>query len=294
MNATKQIAVQNTRTVERLIQGVATSDGAGVSLTRVLTGKLQHRLDPFLMLDAFDSDDPDDYIAGFPDHPHRGFETITYMLAGRMRHRDSAGHEGLLGDGGVQWMTAGRGVIHSEIPEQKDGVMEGFQLWLNLPAQNKMAEPWYRDFAGADIPEYVTAEGVTVRVIAGASNGVSGAVTREVTEPIYLDIHLPAGTSFSTAIPATHNAFIYTYRGAAHVAGMQVDLQRMGILSNTAGADGVTVSATEPTRLILVAGKPLNEPIAQYGPFVMNTQEEIHQALEDFRSGRFASERRAA
>ena len=294
MNATKQIAVQNTRTVERLIQGVATSDGAGVSLTRVLTGKLQHRLDPFLMLDAFDSDDPDDYIAGFPDHPHRGFETITYMLAGRMRHRDSAGHEGLLGDGGVQWMTAGRGVIHSEIPEQKDGVMEGFQLWLNLPAQNKMAEPWYRDFAGADIPEYVTAEGVTVRVIAGASNGVSGAVTREVTEPIYLDIHLPAGASFSTAIPATHNAFIYTYRGAANVAGMQVAVQRMGILDNTADADGITVSATEPTRLILVAGKPLNEPIVQYGPFVMNTQEEIHQALEDFRNGRFASERRAA
>ncbi|OIO10444.1 MAG: hypothetical protein AUJ80_03215 [Gallionellaceae bacterium CG1_02_60_325] len=294
MNATKQIAVQNTRKVERLIQGVATSDGAGVSLTRVLTGKLQHRLDPFLMLDAFGSDDPDDYIAGFPDHPHRGFETITYMLAGRMRHRDSAGHEGLLGDGGVQWMTAGRGVIHSEIPEQKDGVMEGFQLWLNLPAQNKMAEPWYRDFASADIPEYATVEGVTVRVIAGESNGVAGAVSRTVTEPLYLDIHLPAGTSFSTAIPATHNAFIYTYRGAAHVAGMQVDLQRMGILSNTAGADGVTVSATEPTQLILVAGKPLNEPIVQYGPFVMNTQEEIHQALEDFRSGSFASERSAA
>ena len=294
MNAAKQIAVQNTRKVERLIQGVATSDGAGVSLTRVLTGKLQHRLDPFLMLDAFGSDDPDDYIAGFPDHPHRGFETITYMLAGRMRHRDSAGHEGLLGDGGVQWMTAGRGVIHSEIPEQKDGVMEGFQLWLNLPAQNKMAEPWYRDFASADIPEYATVEGVTVRVIAGESNGVAGAVSRTVTEPLYLDIHLPAGTSFSTAIPATHNAFIYTYRGAAHVAGMQVDLQRMGILSNTAGADGVTVSATKPTQLILVAGKPLNEPIVQYGPFVMNTQEEIHQALEDFRSGSFASERSAA
>jgi len=294
MNTTKQIAVQNTRTVERLIEGVATSDGAGVSLTRVLTGKLQRRLDPFLMLDAFGSDDPDDYIAGFPDHPHRGFETITYMLAGRMRHRDSAGHEGLLGDGGVQWMTAGRGVIHSEIPEQKDGVMEGFQLWLNLPAQNKMAEPWYRDFAQVDIPEYVTPDGVTVRVIAGTSNGVAGAVRRAVTEPFYLDIHLPAGASFSTAIPATHNAFIYTYRGAANVAGTEVAAQRMGILDNTADADGITVSATEPTRLILVAGKPLNEPIVQYGPFVMNTQEEIHQALEDFRNGRFASERRAA
>jgi redox-sensitive bicupin YhaK (pirin superfamily) len=288
MNTAIQTSIRQTRTVERLIQGVATSDGAGVSLTRVLTGKLQRRLDPYLMLDAFGSDDPDDYIAGFPDHPHRGFETITYMLAGRMRHRDSAGHEGLLGDGGVQWMTAGSGVIHSEIPEQEDGVMEGFQLWLNLPAQNKMAAPWYKDFASADIPEYVTAEGVTVRVIAGSSNGVSGAVSREMTEPIYLDIHLPAGASFSTALPASHNAFIYTYRGAADVGGTQVDVQRMGILSNTAGADGITLSATEPTRLILVAGKPLNEPIVQYGPFVMNTQDEIHQALDDFRGGRLA------
>ncbi|MFA7399536.1 MAG: pirin family protein [Sideroxydans sp.] len=288
MNIVTASSIRQTRTVERLIQGVATSDGAGVSLTRVLTGKLQRRLDPYLMLDAFGSDDPDDYIAGFPDHPHRGFETITYMLAGRMRHRDSAGHEGLLGDGGVQWMTAGSGVIHSEIPEQEDGVMEGFQLWLNLPAKNKMAAPWYKDFASGDIPEYVTAEGVTVRVIAGESNGVTGAVTREVTEPVYLDIHLPAGASFSTALPASHNAFIYTYRGAAQVAGTQVDVQRMGILSNTEGADGITVSAAEPTRLILVAGKPLNEPIVQYGPFVMNTQEEIHQALDDFRGGRLA------
>ncbi len=288
MNTVTPSSIRHPRTVERLIQGVATSDGAGVRLTRVLAGKLQRRLDPYLMLDAFGSDDPDDYIAGFPDHPHRGFETITYMLAGRMRHRDNAGHKGLLGDGGVQWMTAGSGVIHSEIPEQKDGVMEGFQLWLNLPAQNKMAAPWYKDFASADIPEYVTTEGVTVRVIAGESNGVSGAVIREVTEPIYLDIHLPAGASFSTAIPPTHNAFIYTYRGATQVVGMQVDVRRMAILSNTDGADGITISATEPTRLILVAGKPLNEPIVQYGPFVMNTQEEIHQALDDFRGGRLA------
>ncbi len=288
MNTVTPTSIRQTRTVERLIQGVATSDGAGVSLTRVLTGKLQRRLDPYLMLDAFGSDDPDDYIAGFPDHPHRGFETITYMLAGRMRHRDSAGHEGLLGDGGVQWMTAGSGVIHSEIPEQEDGVMEGFQLWLNLPAKNKMAKPWYKDFASADIPEYVTAEGVTVRVIAGSSNGVSGAVSREVTEPLYLDIHLPAGASFSTAIPATHNAFIYTYRGSTTVGDTEVRAQLMGVLSNIQTTDGVTLSAAEPTRLILVAGKPLNEPIVQYGPFVMNTQEEIHQALDDFRGGRLA------
>jgi redox-sensitive bicupin YhaK (pirin superfamily) len=288
MNAIDVVPTLQTRTVERLVEGIATSDGAGVKLIRVLSGKLQRRLDPFLMLDAFGSDDPDDYIAGFPDHPHRGFETITYMLAGRMRHRDSAGHEGLLGDGGVQWMTAGRGVIHSEIPEQKDGVMEGFQLWLNLPSQQKMAEPWYRDFAAGDIPEYTTADGVKVKVIAGSSNGTVGAVTREFTEPLYLDIHLPAGTVFSTAIAETHNAFIYVYRGAVNVAGLTVDSRRMGILSNTAQAGGLTLSTQEEARLILVAGKPLNEPIVQYGPFVMNTQQEIHQALDDFRNGHFA------
>jgi redox-sensitive bicupin YhaK (pirin superfamily) len=288
MNTATQVTLQQSRTIERLIEGVATSDGAGVKLTRVLTGKLQRRLDPFLMLDAFGSDDPDDYIAGFPDHPHRGFETVTYMLAGRMRHRDSAGHEGLLDDGGVQWMVAGRGVIHSEIPEQQDGVMEGFQLWLNLPAQNKMAEPWYQDFPSAAIPEYVTSEGVTVRVIAGSSNGVAGVVTREITEPLYLDIHVPAGASFSTALPNSHNAFIYVYRGAVAVDGVQVDARRMGVLGNTPGSDGVLLTANKAARLILVAGKPLNEPIVQYGPFVMNTQEEIHQALDDFRSGRFA------
>ncbi len=288
MNTATQTTLKQSRGIERLVQGVATSDGAGVNLTRVLTGKLHRRLDPFLMLDAFASDDPNDYIAGFPDHPHRGFETITYMLAGRMRHRDSAGHEGLLENGGMQWMIAGRGAIHSEMPEQEDGVMEGFQLWLNLPASNKMAAPWYKDFPANEIPEYTTAEGVTVRVIAGSSNGVAAAMTREVTEPVYLDIHLPAGTQLSTALPTTHNAFVYVYRGAVQVGDEQVDAQRMGILSNTAEADGVTIVAKEAARLILVAGKPLNEPIVQYGPFVMNTQEEIHQALDDYRSGRLA------
>jgi redox-sensitive bicupin YhaK (pirin superfamily) len=283
-----QETAQQSRTIERIIEGVATSDGAGVKLTRVLTGKLQQRLDPFLMLDAFGSDNPDDYIAGFPDHPHRGFETVTYMLSGLMRHRDSAGHEGLLGSGGVQWMVAGSGVIHSEIPEQKDGVMEGFQLWLNLPAQNKMAEPWYRDFPSEVIPEYVTKENVTVRVISGSSNGVAGVVARETTEPLYLDVHMPAGATFETAIPKTHNAFIYVYRGAVKVGGVQVETRRMGILSNTSEAPGLSVTATKDARFILVAGKPLNEPIVQYGPFVMNTQEEIHQTLDDFRNGRFA------
>jgi redox-sensitive bicupin YhaK (pirin superfamily) len=279
---------QHTRGIERIVEGIATSDGAGVKLIRVLSGKLQKRLDPFLMLDAFSSDNPDDYIAGFPDHPHRGFETVTYMLSGRMRHRDSADHEGLLENGGVQWMTAGRGVIHSEIPEQVDGLMEGFQLWVNLPAQRKMNEPWYRDIASQSIPEYVTPEDVKVRVIAGSSNGVKGAVTREVTEPLYLDIHVPAGAEFSTAFPSTHNAFIYVYRGAVVVDGVQVASRRMGILNNTPEAEGVTLSATGDARLILIAGKPLNEPIVQYGPFVMNTQQEIHQALHDFNNGHFA------
>jgi quercetin 2,3-dioxygenase len=282
------MTIQTSRRVEQLITGVATSDGAGVKLTRVLSGKLQRRLDPFLMLDAFGSDDPDDYIAGFPDHPHRGFETITYMLAGRMRHRDSAGNEGLLGDGGVQWMTAGRGVIHSEIPEQQDGVMAGFQLWLNLPSQRKLCEPWYRDIPSAEIPEFVTESGVKVRVIAGVSNGVTGAVSREITEPLYLDIHLPAGATFSTAIPNTHNAFVYVYQGAASILDAQVPAQRMAILHNDLSADGVILQAKEDTRLILVAGKPLHEPIAQYGPFVMNTEQEIQDAIKDFRSGRLA------
>ena len=280
--------VTRSRTVERLVAGRSTSDGAGVKLTRVLTQDLQHRLDPFLMLDAFGSDDPDDYIAGFPDHPHRGFETVTYMIAGRMLHRDSAGHEGLLENGGVQWMTAGRGVIHSEIPQQEDGTMEGFQLWLNLPGREKMQPPWYRDFAHADLPKLLTPEGVTVTVIAGESHGVTGAVTREATAPLYLDLHLPAGARFEQPLPAAHNAFAYVYRGTVTIAGRAVPVQRMAILANDASADGVVVEADAdaPARVLLIAGRPLGEPIAQYGPFVMNTQQEIYQALSDFREGR--------
>jgi quercetin 2,3-dioxygenase len=278
--------ISQPRNVERLVAGQATSDGAGVKLTRVLTQDLQRRLDPFLMLDAFGSDKPGDYIAGFPDHPHRGFETVTYMLAGRMRHRDSAGNEGLLQSGGVQWMTAGRGVIHSELPEQSDGLMEGFQLWLNLPAQDKMTAPWYRDLQSAEVPEWHAA-GVTVRVIAGASHGVAGAVQRAGTAALYLDIHLEAGATFEQPLPAEHNAFIYVYRGAAAIGAQAVPRQRMAILANA--GDGVRVTATtEVTRLLLIAGRPLKEPIAQYGPFVMNTQQEIFQAVEDFRAGRLA------
>jgi hypothetical protein len=280
--------VTTTRRIERLVTGRVTSDGAGVKLTRVLTQDLQRRLDPFLMLDAFGSDDPEDYIAGFPDHPHRGFETVTYMIAGRMRHRDSAGHEGLLENGGVQWMTAGRGVIHSEIPQQEDGVMEGFQLWLNLPARDKMQAPWYRDFTHAELPRFTTAEGVTVTVIAGESHGVAGAVTRDATAPLYLDLHLPAGARFAQPLPAGHNAFVYVYRGSVAVAGEMVPSQRMAILANHAQADGVVIEAAGegPARVLLVSGRPLGEPIVQHGPFVMNTQQEIYQALSDFRDGR--------
>ena len=278
------------RAVERIVAGTATSDGAGVKLTRVLTQPLQRRLDPFLMLDAFGTDNPDDYIGGFPDHPHRGFETVTYMIAGRMRHRDNAGHEGLLQNGGVQWMTAGRGIVHSELPEQEAGRMEGFQLWLNLPAERKMAAPWYRDIQAAEIPELLTPEGVTARVIAGASHGVAGAMQRERTEPLYLDLHFEAaGAAFAQALPAAANAFVYVYRGALDIGGTALAAQRMAILGNEAASDGVVLRSTQPgTRALLVAGRPLQEPIAQYGPFVMNTQEEIFQAVRDFQQGRFA------
>jgi redox-sensitive bicupin YhaK (pirin superfamily) len=286
--------IAQTRTVERIIRGQAVMDGAGVKINRVLTQPLQRRLDPFLMLDNFGSEQANDYIAGFPDHPHRGFETVTYMLTGRMRHRDSAGNEGLLASGGVQWMTAGRGVIHSEMPEQAEGLMEGFQLWLNLPARDKMQQPWYKDFQAAEIPVVKTENGATVRVIAGESQGVAGAVQREVTEPLYIDVELPAGAAFSQAIRAGHNAFIYTYRGEVTVDGKAVPAQSMAILANNEGADGVTIKAGPDSRFILLSGKPLNEPIVQYGPFVMNSQAEIFQAVEDFRAGRLGEEAHAA
>ncbi len=280
--------IHHPRSVERLVQGRATQDGAGVKLTRVLTHELQQRLDPFLLLDAFGSDSRDDYIAGFPDHPHRGFETITYMLEGRMRHRDSAGHEGLLASGGVQWMTAGRGVIHSEMPEQEDGRMEGFQLWLNLPAAEKMRAPWYRDIPAGEIPEW-QGEGVQVRVIAGRSNGVQAPVQREATQPLYLDIHLAAGAGLAQPVPATHHAFVYVYRGALMLGGQEVAAQQMAILAQTPGSDGIElVAQAQGARAILVAGRPLREPIVQYGPFVMNSKAEIAQAVDDYRSGRLA------
>jgi redox-sensitive bicupin YhaK (pirin superfamily) len=280
------------RGVERTVRGQPTSDGAGVRLTRVLTQPLQRRLDPFLMLDAFGSDSADDYIGGFPDHPHRGFETVTIMLAGRMRHRDSVGNVGLLEPGSVQWMTAGRGIIHSEMPEQEAGRMAGFQLWVNLAAKDKMQPPAYRDIAPADVPLLTTAEGATVRVIAGSSLGVRGAVERPTTEPIVLDIALPPGTSFAAAIPDGHNAFAYVYAGAVDVgdagAATRVEVERMGLLGNEPGADGVRLAAPAggaEARVLLVAGRPLGEPIAQMGPFVMNTSAELQRAVTDFQRG---------
>jgi len=281
--------VTTSRKLQAVIESVAASDGAGVKLRRSLGSRQNLRFDPFLMLDEFFSDNPDDYLAGFPSHPHRGFETVTYMLDGRMRHRDSAGHEGLLQGGGVQWMTAGRGVIHSEMPEQDAGRMEGFQLWLNLPAQDKMCAPWYRDIPAEAIPKLKTPDGVVVHVIAGASQGAAGAMQRQATQPLYLDLHFPAGASFEQAMPAAHNAFVYVYRGELDVEGRAVKRQRMAIFANTPGSDGVALRAgAEGARAILIAGQPLGEPIAQHGPFVMNNHEQIIQAVEDYRAGRLA------
>ncbi|MDO5668012.1 MAG: pirin family protein [Alcaligenaceae bacterium] len=281
--------ITKSRQVEQIFRGQETSDGAGVKLTRLLSSNLQRRLDPFLMLDSFGSDNPDDYIAGFPNHPHRGFETVTYMIEGRMLHRDSKGNEGLLENGGVQWMTAGRGLIHSEIPQQEDGMMRGFQLWLNLSAQDKMIDPWYQDYQNLDLPKYGSAEeGVQVTVIAGQSHGTKGAVQREKTEPIYLDVTIAAGQHFDAQIPASHNAFIVVYEGGLEANGSQVTATQLALLTNDPAADGISLKATEDCRVLVIAGKPLNEPIFQHGPFVMNTKDEIIQAFNDYQAGLFA------
>ena len=296
-------SIQCSRTVERIVRGQATSDGDGVKLTRVLTQPLQQRLDPFLMLDAFGSDAASDYIGGFPSHPHRGFETVTIMLEGRMRHQDSVGNVGLLEPGSVQWMTAGRGIIHSEMPEQQEGRMAGFQLWVNLAARDKMTAPAYRDVPPADVPVVGLDNGVSVRVIAGEVLGVAGAVSRPTTEPLVLDITLPPGESIDVPLPAGHNAFVYAFGGASVDVGggpghhgpaapTRVDSERMAILANDPQADGVRLRAsslTSSARVLLVAGRPLNEPIAQHGPFVMNTTLELQQAVADFQRGALAT-----
>ena len=295
MNTTTITAssVQRSRRVEQIVRGQPTSDGDGVKLTRVLTQPLQKRLDPFLMLDAFGSDAASDYIGGFPSHPHRGFETVTIMLEGRMRHQDSVGNVGLLEPGSVQWMTAGRGIIHSEMPEQQEGRMAGFQLWVNLAAKDKMTAPAYRDVPPADVPALTLANGAKVRVIAGTALGVAGAVSRPTTEPLVLDITLPAGETFDAALPAGHNAFVYVFGGGVVDVGgeaaTRVESERMAVLANDAAADGVRLTAVQPARVLLVAGAPLNEPIAQYGPFVMNTTAQIHEAVADFQRGVLAT-----
>lgn len=275
------------RHIEQQLHGRATSDGAGVSLTRYLYGlPLQQRLDPFLMLDAFGSDIPDQYIAGFPDHPHRGFETITYMLEGRMLHRDSAGNEGLLESGDLQWMCAGSGVIHSEMPQQVAGRMEGFQLWLNLPAQDKLCSPWYQDISADSVPLAQTPSGSRIMVVAGHSHGVSGSVQRPVTEPLYLDVQQPAASTERHEIPAGHNAFIQLYRGQIEIDDQTVTAPCMLILDNPDNSTGVQIRALHDSRYLVVAGKPLREPIEQHGPFVMNSKEQIYQAIQDYRNGK--------
>lgn len=251
------------------------------------TPTLDH-FDPFLLLDEFRSDDPNDYIGGFPDHPHRGFETVTYMLAGRMKHGDNQGNTGLLGPGSVQWMTAGRGIVHSEMPQQENGLMWGFQLWVNLPAADKMSAPRYQDLQGDEIPEGEVAPGVSARIIAGELAGIAGAVTKVATEPVYYDLGFDAGAAISVPLPAAHNAFVYVYEGevAAGPPGGQSAVER-GELALLSQGDSVELQAgSTRSRLILVAGRPLNEPIARYGPFVMNTNDELRQAFADYQSGR--------
>lgn len=279
------------RSVSRVVRGAPTSDGAGVQLTRVIAQPALPMLDPFLLLDAFHSARADDYIAGFPPHPHRGFETVTYLLAGRMRHKDSAGHEGVLEAGGVQWMTAGRGVVHSEMPEQHEGLLAGFQLWVNLPADHKMDAPAYQEFGPDDVPLEQRDNGARVRVVAGqTAAGTRGPVVQALTEPLYLDVELPAGVDFSEALPYAHNAFVYVVEGQLSVSdgdGNPVDLStgQLAVLSH--GDEMRAAAGTQGARFLLVAGRPLNEPVARGGPFVMNTRSEVRQAYDDYEQGRF-------
>jgi len=280
------------RKVLAMQSGQPTSDGAGVKLTRVFGGPGVEAFDPFLMLDEFGSDKADDYIAGFPPHPHRGFETVTYMLEGRMRHEDHMGNVGLLQGGGVQWMTAARGVIHSEMPEQEEGVMRGFQLWLNLPGKSKMGDAGYDDIQPERIPRITTQNGVDVVVIAGLFDDgqvqQAGAVQRPDTEPQYFDLHIPAGQSVSPKVPEGHRVLLYVYEGEVAIAGQP---QKLGTsrLARLSENGELQLSASVDTKVLLIAGKPLGEPIVQYGPFVMNTREEIEQALRDFRDDKLTA-----
>jgi redox-sensitive bicupin YhaK (pirin superfamily) len=287
-----------TRTLSHVIQSLPTSDGAGVKLRRSLASQPGLRLDPFLMLDEFYSDNPNDYLAGFPAHPHRGFETVTYMLDGHMRHEDHLGNRGDLGPGGVQWMTAGRGIIHSEMPQQSAGRMRGFQLWLNLPAREKMRPAAYRDIPAGAIPDVELDSGVRAKVIAGsvrdlAGNLVEGAVAGAgiATDPLYLDLRMPAGADCTLPITDGYHAFLYVYEGSAMVGdpgiAKAVPHRAAGVLSDS-GAVRLRAGAAG-AQLLLLAARPLHEPVVQYGPFVMNTREEIEKALADYRDGRLAA-----
>ncbi|MCI0434292.1 MAG: pirin family protein [Gemmatimonadetes bacterium] len=273
------------RSVERIVRGQPSTDGAGVKLTRVIGSRVLPDLDPFLLLDEFRSDDANDYIAGFPSHAHRGFETVTYMLAGRMRHGDNQGNKGLLGPGSVQWMTAGRGIVHSEMPEQEDGLMWGFQLWVNLPARDKLTAPRYQDIAPERIPE-LSLPGARVRVIAGELGGVRGPVDAPATAPVYLDVQLDAGNGFEAPLPETHNAFAYVYEGTVAIGEPAQRVARGELAVLGEGRAFRAHSEDGAARLLLVAGRPLHEPVARYGPFVMNTEAEIRQALLDLQTGR--------
>ena len=273
------------RSIVRRIRGIDTSDGAGVKLKRVIGQPGLDMLDPFLLLDEFRSDQAGDYIAGFPEHPHRGFETVTYMLAGRMQHGDNHGNRGDLGPGSVQWMTAGRGILHSEMPQQEAGLMWGFQLWVNLPAADKMVAPRYQDIPPTDIPVVQAAVGVTVRVIAGELAGVTGPVAGISTAPVYLDVALDAGASVELDLPEGHSGFAYVFDGeAAKVGGEALTRSELGVLSK---GRTLHLAADAPARVLVVAGRPLSEPVARYGPFVMNTPAQIHEAIADFRAGKF-------
>jgi redox-sensitive bicupin YhaK (pirin superfamily) len=282
-------APKTERRVVTTIRGRPASDGAGVKLTRVIGQPALPDLDPFLMLDEFGSDKGADYIGGFPDHPHRGFETVTYMLAGRMRHGDNQGNVGLLRPGSVQWMTAGRGIVHSEMPEQEEGLMQGFQLWVNLPAKDKMTKPRYQDIDPEKVPVVERADGTQVKVLVGSFDGVKGPVTDVASDPLYLDIALPAGVSASVPVEGEHNAFAYVFEGSAKIgAGDAAQIVERGQLAVLSLGDTVTVEGgATGGRLILVAGRPLREPVAKYGPFVMNTPDEIRQAIADYQAGKF-------
>jgi redox-sensitive bicupin YhaK (pirin superfamily) len=274
-------------TIKQIVNGMPASDGAGVKLKRVLGQPLLKRLDPFLMLDEFGSEEAQDYIAGFPQHPHRGFQTVTYMLNGKMGHKDSVGNTGIIEDGGLQWMNAGKGIIHEEMPQQTSGKMRGFQLWVNLPADQKMSKPGYQDIPSADVPELHFDNGNLVRVLAGEFEAVKGAVTTQAVKPLFLDVHMTSEGNQSIDLSQDHNGFIYVYEGELSVADKKLSKGQLGVL-DIDGKLAVENNNENEARFIVVTGKPINEPVVQYGPFVMNTEAEINQALSDFRTGELA------